>query len=153
MSNSYYQFHHHFVFTPKFRAALINPEWEERLHKYITGIVQKNKHKMLAINGTEDHIHMLIGHQPSQSISDLMQDVKADSSQWININKLCKSRFEWQSGYGGFSYSKSQVPGVIRYIQNQKEHHRKITFLEEYKVVLNEFEIEYNENYIFKKPE
>jgi putative transposase len=153
MPNTHTEVHIHFVFTPRFRAALISPDWEIRLHKYITGIVQKNDHKMLAINGTEDHIHMLLGFRPAQSIANLIQDVKADSSQWINNNKFCKTRFEWQSGYGGFSYSKSEVPRVIRYIQNQKEHHRKIKFLDEYKFLLEEFEIEYNEKYIFKTPE
>jgi len=115
--------------------------------------VQNHKHKMLSINGMPDHVHFLIGFHTTQSVADLMQDVKADSSQWINENKLTTSRFEWQSGYGVFSYSKSQVPAVINYIQNQKQHHYKKTFLEEYKLFLDKFKVEYDERYIFKLPE
>ena len=153
MSNTYSQVHLQFIFAPKFRGSLIHSQWENDLFKYITGIVNKNKHKMLCINGMPDHVHLLIGFHPTQSISDLMQDVKADSSQWINKNKLTGSRFEWQQGYGVFSYSKSQIPKVIGYIQNQKEHHKKKTFLEEYKTFLEKFEVEYNDQYIFKSPE
>ncbi|KAA0989639.1 IS200/IS605 family transposase [Dyadobacter aurulentus] len=152
MANTYSQVHLQFVFTPKYRAALIDPAWEVDLYKYITGIVQKNKHKMLAINGTADHVHMLIGFQTTQSIASLMQDVKADSLQWINSRGYCDSRFEWQAGYGVFSYSKSAVNNVIRYILNQKEHHRKVEFLDEYVTILKEFAIDYNEAYIFEKP-
>lgn len=108
---------------------------------------------MIAINGMSDHLHMLIGFRTTQSIGDFMQDVKADSSQWINVKKFCGSRFEWQSGYGVFSYSKSQVPDVVRYIQTQKEHHRKSTFQEEYRLFLDKFEVEYDERYLFKAPE
>ena len=133
MANTYTQVHLQFVFSPKFRASLIQHEWENELYKYIRGIVQNNKHKMLCINGMPDHVHMLVGFHTTQSIADLMQDVKASSSKWINENKLTKSRFEWQSGYA-FSYSKSQVSGVIGYIPNQKEHRRQATFQEEYKL-------------------
>ena len=100
-----------------------------------------------------DHVHMLVGFKTTQSVADFMQDVKAGSSQWINDNKFCKSRFEWQSGYGVFSYSKSQISKVIGYIQNQKEHHKKMTFLDEYKLFLEKFDIDYQEQYIFKLPE
>ena len=123
------------------------------MYKYITGIVQNNKHKMLCINGMPDHVHMLVGFHTTQSIADFMQDVKANSSKWINEKKLTKSRFEWQSGYGAFSYSKSQVPDVIAYIQNQKTHHQKKTFQEEYKLFLEKFQIDYDELYIFREPE
>ena len=153
MANTYTQIHLQFIFAPKFRLALIQPEWENELYKYITGIVQANNHKMLSVNGMPDHVHMLIGFRSTQSIADLMQDVKAGSSGWINKNKLAKSRFEWQSGYGAFSYSKSHVPDVIAYIQNQKEHHKTKTFLDEYKLFLEKFEVEYEEQYIFKDPE
>lgn len=153
MANTYSQIHLQFVFAPKFRASLIQPSWENDLFKYITGIVQNNKHKMLCINGMPDHLHLLIGFHTTQSIADLMQDVKASSSKWINDNKLTKSRFEWQAGYGVFSYSKSQIPDVINYIENQKEHHKKKTFLDEYKLFLEKFEINYQEQYIFKEPE
>jgi putative transposase len=152
MANTYTQIHLQFIFAPKFRASLIHPDWEIELYRYITGIVQE-KHKMLSINGMPDHLHMLVGFRATQSIADFMQDVKTGSSGWINKSKKCKSRFEWQTGYGAFSYSKSQVPSVISYIQNQKEHHRKRTFLEEYKMFLEKFEVDYDEQYIFKAPE
>ncbi|ACT96014.1 IS200/IS605 family transposase [Dyadobacter fermentans] len=153
MANMYSQVHLHFIFAPKYRQALIRPDWEIGLYKYITGIVEARKHKMIAINGMSDHLHMLVGFRTHQSIADLMQDVKADSSQWINVNRFCASRFEWQSGYGVFSYSKSQVPDVIRYIQTQKEHHRKMTFQEEYQAFLEKFEVKFDERYVFKMPE
>ncbi|MCF2498621.1 IS200/IS605 family transposase [Dyadobacter chenhuakuii] len=153
MADTFSQVHLHFVFSPKFRASLIHTSWEADLHKYITGITRKNAHKMLAINGTEDHVHMLVGFQTTQSIAAFMQDVKADSSQWINNNRFCKTRFEWQAGYGVFSYSKSSVDSVIQYILNQKEHHRKVSFLDEYKLMLEKFGIDYKEEYLFKAPE
>ena len=153
MANTYSQVHLHFIFAPKYRQALIHSSWETPLYKYITGIVEARQHKMIAINGMSDHVHMLVGFRTTQSIGDLMQDVKADSSQWININRFCDSRFEWQAGYGVFSYSKSQVPNVIQYIQNQKEHHRKLAFHEEYRSFLETFEVEYDERYVFKSPE
>ena len=153
MANTYTQIHLQFIFAPKFRASLINEDWETDLYKYITGIVQTNKHKMLAINGMPDHIHVLAGINPSQSISDLLQDIKGHSSKWINDNNLTKKHFEWQSGYGAFSYTKSHVTQVNNYIRKQKAHHRKRTFLDEYADMLAKFEIEFDERYIFKEPE
>lgn len=152
MANTYSQVYLHFIFAPKFRAALIDKKWEDELFKYITGIVQKGKSKMLCINGVPDHIHMLIGFETVLSIGEIMQDVKAYSSKWINSKKFLSSRFEWQSGYGVFSYSKSQIPRVIRYIKNQKEHHKKKNFIEEYREFLEKFQVEFDERYIFKKP-
>jgi putative transposase len=140
------------VFAPRFRTALINPEWEDDLYKYITGILQKNKHKMLCINGVEDHLHMLIGFHTTQSISDLIQDAKAGSSQWINDQKLTKTKFTLQGGYGVFSYSKSLLPAVIRYIMNQKAHHKKRKFLNEYRDMFLKAELDFEEHYIFKEP-
>ncbi|QBN19102.1 IS200/IS605 family transposase [Flavobacterium nackdongense] len=151
MANTYTQIHIHFVFAVKYRLGTIQSEWKEELYKYITGITQNNSHKLLAINGMSDHIHILIGIRPAQSISDLMKDVKQSSSKWINENKLTKTHFEWQEGYGAFSYSKSQINNVIRYIQNQEEHHKTKSFLEEYLEILQNFEIEYDEKYIFKE--
>ena len=153
MANTYTEVHLQFIFAPKYRLSLINNVWENNLYKYITGIVQNNNHKMIIINGMPDHVHLLIGFRTTQSMADLMQDVKTGSSKWINDNKLCSSRFEWQSGYGAFSYSKSQLSSVIKYIENQKEHHRKKTFLEEYKMFLEKFEVTYDEKYIFREPE
>ncbi len=152
MANTFSQVHLQFIFAPKFRAALINSEWEVDLYKFITGTVQENKHKMICINGVQDHLHTLIGFHTTQSISDLMQNVKSFSSGWINDNHLTKSKFSWQEGYGVFSYSKSQLPDVIRYIINQKERHKKKSFLDEYKEILNKLEIEFEDHYIFKEP-
>lgn len=108
---------------------------------------------MIAIDGMPDHIHMLFGFRPTQSLSDLMSMVKGDSSEWINNQQYLQSRFSWQGGYGGFSYSRSQVPTVASYIHNQVEHHRKKSFLEEYKELLKEFDLEFDNHYIFKELE
>ena len=127
MPNTYTQIHIQFVFAVKYRRAQIRPEWKERLHQYITGILQNNEHTVLQINSMPDHIHILIGMRPHQSISALMQNVKTESSKWIKDEKLAAT-FAWQEGYGAFSYAKSQVPAVIRYIQNQEVHHKKESF-------------------------
>jgi putative transposase len=153
MSNTYTQLHIQFVFAVKYRAALIQNEWKERLHQYMTGIVQENDHKMLRVNSMPDHIHIFIGMRPNQSISDLMKNIKAESTKWINDHELCKSTFAWQGGYGAFSYSKSHVADVIRYIRDQQLHHKKETFLNEYRRLLHAFEIEYDERYIFVEPQ
>ncbi len=150
MANSYTQIHIHAVFAVKNRQSLISRQWSKELYKYITGIIQKNNHKLLQINGMPNHIHIFLGMRPTQSISDLMQAVKGDSSAWVNRQGLCRQRFSWQEGYGAFSYAKSQVETVIRYIQNQEEHHKTKTFLEEYREILEEFQIEYDDKYIFK---
>lgn len=153
MANTYTQIHLQIVFAVKYRRAMIQPTWKNRLHQYITGIVRNHNHKMLAINTMPDHLHMLIGYRPHQSLSDLMSKVKGDSSEWINLEHLTKGLFRWQEGYGAFSYTKPLVPVVANYIANQEEHHRKKTFLEEYKDFLEEFEIDYDDRYIFKMPE
>lgn len=153
MPNTYTQIHIQFVFAVRYRAALIDKDWKERLHQYITSIVQGQKHKMLQINSMPDHIHILVGKRPHQSESSLMQIVKSESSKWIKEEQLCKHTFAWQEGYGAFSYGKSQVNDVIRYIQNQEIHHRKETFLEEYRKFLKAFEVEWEEQYIFKELE
>lgn len=151
MANTYTQIHIHFVFAVKFRDGIIQSKWKEDLYKYMKGIIQNNNHKLLAINGMPDHIHILIGLRPAQSISDLMKEVKQSSSKWINQNKLTNGHFEWQEGYGAFSYSKSQINQVVSYIQNQELHHKKKTFKEEYLDFLVKFEIDYDEKFIFKE--
>ncbi len=151
MANTYTQIHIHFVFAVKFRQAIIGNEWKEKLHKYIAGIIKNSNHKLLAINGVSDHVHILIGMRPVQSISDLMKNIKQDSSKWINTNRFLKSHFEWQEGYGAFSYSKSQLNAVVNYIQNQELHHKKKTFKEEYIDFLEKFEVDYDERFIFKE--
>ena len=153
MANTYTQIHIQVIFAVKKRTGLIQAEWKDELYKYITGIIQTHDHKLLALNGMPDHIHICFGMRPIQSLSDLMQDIKGSSSKWINERKFIKAKFEWQEGYGAFSYSKSQITRVINYIQNQEEHHRKVTFLEEYKTFLDKFEVIYDERYIFKVPE
>ncbi|MFT4155213.1 IS200/IS605 family transposase [Parafilimonas sp.] len=153
MANTYTRLHIQFVFAVKYRTAMIDNTWKDRLHGYMTGIVQNHNHKMLQINSMPDHIHIFIGLNPEQSISSLMQRVKTDSSAWINDSGFCKSKFLWQKGYGAFSYARSQVDTVIRYIQNQEQHHRKQTFLDEYRKFLTVFEVDWDERYIFKEPE
>ena len=152
MANTYTQLHIQFVFAVKYRAALIGKAWKEELHKYMTGIFQENEHKMLQINSMPDHVHIFIGMRPTQSISSLMQNVKAESSKFVKDKKFCNAPFAWQEGYGAFSYSKSHLQDVIHYIQNQEAHHKKETFLDEYCRFLKAFEIEYDERYIFKEP-
>jgi len=153
MANTYTQIHIHIIYAVKFRAAMIQKGWKERLHEYTTGIVQGQGHKLLAINSVEDHLHMLIGMRPVQSLSDLIEKVKKDSSGWINDHHLSPKHFNWQAGYSGFAVSKSGVPDVIRYIMNQEEHHRKKSFREEYLELLKENDIEFDERYIFQEPE
>lgn len=150
MANTYTQIHIHAVFAVQNRDCIICDTWKDELYKYITGIIKNNQHKPLAINGMPDHVHVLFGMRPSQSLSDLMQDIKGSSSKWINEKKFTKYRFSWQEGFGAFSYSKSQLSNVIVYINNQKEHHRIKTFIEEYKELLQEFNIDYDDRYIFK---
>lgn len=150
MANTYTQIHIQTVFAVQNRQSLIRDEWKDELFKYITAIIQNNDHKLLQINGMPDHIHCLFGLRPVQVISNLMKQVKQDSSKWINQNNLMKEKFSWQEGFGAFSYSKSQLPRVIKYIQNQQQHHRKRTFREEYLALLEAHGVDYDERYIFK---
>jgi putative transposase len=142
--------HIHLVFAVKNRASLINPDWKHRLYKYTTGIFQSNGHKILAINGVPDHIHILIGFRPHQPLSAVVQNVKTETSKWIKRECLCFN-FSWQEGYGAFSYSKSQLPTVINYINNQEAHHAKMNFETEFRKMLDSFGIDYDEKYIFKQ--
>lgn len=151
MANTYTQLHIQAVFAVQNRQSLIKEQWEEELYRYISGIIQNNGHKILQINGMPDHVHILFGMRPTQSLSDLMKEVKQDSSKWINNRNFVNGRFSWQAGYGAFSYSKSQLPGVIRYVQDQKGHHRSLTFHEEYVKLLEMFDVEFDSRYIFKK--
>jgi REP element-mobilizing transposase RayT len=128
---------------------LINAEWKNDLYRYITGIVQNKNNKMLAINGMSDHIHLFIGLHPALSVSNLVKDIKLASNDWINTKNLNRARFEWQDGFGAFSYSRSQVHAVCNYIENQQAHHRKKTFRQEYISFLKKFEVPYDERYLF----
>ncbi len=152
MANTYTEIHIQFVFAVKHRDGLIHSSFKNELYQYIAGIIKNHNHKLLAINGMPDHIHILIGMRPTQSIADLLQDIKGNSSKWINEKKFLKVRFEWQEGYGAFSYSKSQINKVIDYIKNQEKHHMVKTFREEYLEVLKLYEVEFDERYIFKEP-
>ena len=149
MADAYTQIKIHFVFVVKGRNSLIQSHFKDELEKYITGIVQNYQHKMLAIYAMPDHLHMLVGFHPNQSISEFVRIVKANSSKWINESKFIPYRFEWQRGYGAFSHSQSQVPRVVKYIRNQEVHHRKKSFREEYLEFLERFEVEYKWEYLF----
>ena len=153
MPNTYTQVHIHFVFAVKNRRALLDPSWRGELFKYMTGILQRNGHKVLALNGIEDHVHILIGLGTEHGLARIMQVVKGDSSEWINKRGFCKERFEWQGGYGAFAVQKTILMTVIRYIRNQEEHHRKESFKNEYLKILKEEEIDFDEKYLFKDPE
>ena len=141
MANTYTQIHLHLIFAVQNRRSLIQNSWKYRLYEYITGIVQQNTHKMIIINGMPDHLHVVIGMRPIQSLSDLMQDIKGNSSKWINDNKLAARKFTWQEGYGAFSYNKSQLPKLIEYVRNQEEHHKKMSFQEEYEDFIKKFNL------------
>ncbi|AQG78428.1 IS200/IS605 family transposase [Spirosoma montaniterrae] len=153
MPNTYTQIYIQTVFAVKHRHGLIRAEWEQSLYKYMTGIVQKQGHKLIAINGMPDHVHAFVGLNPKQAVSELVQYLKMDSSKWINENKLTMGRFEWQTGYGAFSYGHSQIDDVVKYIQNQKQHHNRRTFLDEYAAFLHRFNVPYDERYVFKPVE
>ncbi|MGF1635632.1 MAG: IS200/IS605 family transposase [Cyclobacteriaceae bacterium] len=151
MANTYTQIHIQAVFAVQNRKCVIKKTWKEELFKYMTGIIQNHGHKVLAINGMPDHVHIFFGFRPTQSLSDLLQDIKGDSSKWINEKGFVKGRFSWQGGFGAFSYSKSHVQNVINYVRNQEYHHRKKSFTEEYIEFLEKFEVDYDKRYIFKK--
>lgn len=150
MANTYTQLYIHFVFAVQNRASVIHEISRERIEKYICGIANKLKHKPLAIYCMPDHAHFLVGLNPDQSISDFMRDIKSSSSEFINNEKLVQGKFNWQKGYGAFSYSRSQLNQVINYIRNQPAHHKKRSFKEEYFELLQKFEVEFEERYLFE---
>ncbi|WP_447642801.1 MULTISPECIES: IS200/IS605 family transposase [Chitinophagaceae] len=150
MANTYTQIYIQIVFAVKGRQNLISKGHREELHKYITGIVSNRHQKLFAIFAMPDHVHILVSISPNISISDLVRDIKAGSSKFINDSKWTIGRFSWQEGYGAFSYSKSNVDNVVKYILNQEEHHKKKTFKDEYLDFLQKFEIEYDEKYVFE---
>lgn len=150
MANTYTQLYVHLIFSPKNREALIKKEWKTDLEKYITGIVQNHKHKMLAIGTMPDHIHIFMGYNVNQLIPDLVENIKTSSNLWIKENKLSKHKFEWQKGYGAFSHSRSQLDTVCQYILNQEEHHKKRSFKEEYLDILQKNDVEYKDEYVFE---
>ncbi|MDR3110428.1 MAG: IS200/IS605 family transposase [Planctomycetaceae bacterium] len=152
MANTYTQIHIHAIFAVQNRQSLIT-SWKEDLYKYITGILQNNGHKMLCIGGMPDHIHIFFGMRPTQSLSELMQTIKSNSSKWINEQNLVMGRFSWQEGYSAFSYARSQIPIVIRYVNNQEQHHENKTVSDECIELMNLFEVDYDKRYVFKNVE
>ena len=149
MANTYTSIHIQFVFSVKYRRAMIAPHFEIEMYKDITGILQSHKHKMLAINGLADHLHILAGIRPVESISDICEYIKTSSSRWINENQFTKEKFQWQGGFGAFSYSLSDLPNVIHYIEMQKPTHETIKFKDEYLSMLNEYDIPFADQYLF----
>ena len=150
MANTFTQIYIHVIFAVKGRQNLLRRENKEELHKYITGIVRNNKQKLLRINSVRDHVHNLIGLKPDMALSDLVRDIKANSSRFINDKRWVKGKFNWQEGFGAFSYSHSQLDRIIQYIDRQEEHHRKKTFREEYLSLLEKFHVEYDPRYVFE---
>jgi putative transposase len=150
VANTYHQIYLQTVFAVKYREAVIEKEWKPTLFAVIGNLINEANCKTIIVNGVADHVHCFIGLKPVVSVSELMKTVKAKSSKYINDNSLTTERFEWQEGYGVFSYSQSQVDKVYKYIQNQEEHHKKQTFRDEYLDFLKKFKVEYDEHYIFQ---
>lgn len=150
MANTYYQIYLQLVFAVKYRKAVIHDSWKQTLFGVIGHLINETGCKNLIVNGVEDHVHCLIALKPVVSVSELMKTVKAKSSKYINDHSLTPERFEWQEGYGVFSYSRSQVDRVFKYIQNQERHHQRHVFRSEYQKLLKEFDISYDEKYIFQ---
>ena len=150
MANTYSQITIHAVFAVRCRENFILREWRDSLHQYISGIITGKGAKSLAVGGWKDHVHILFGMPLTTCISDFMSVIKANSSGWINEQRFVNGKFQWQSGYGAFSYAKSQRDVVIKYIMNQEEHHRTKTFNEEYFKMLTDFDVEYEDKYLFE---
>jgi len=149
MANTYSQLYYHIVFAVRGRANIISAKWRDQLYKYISGITERKNFKLFVINGTRDHIHMLVGSKPDVNLSDYVRDIKANSSKYINENKYVYGHFEWQAGYGVFTVSPTQVKKVISYIENQEEHHNEKSFRREYVELLELSGIDYDEKYLF----
>ena len=150
MANTFSQIYIQTVFAVSERQSLIRPEFKEQLYKYITGIVRNHGQKLIAINGMADHVHVLIGLKPAMALADLVREMKADSTNFINQRKLVHGRFNWQEGYGAFSYGHSQLDRIIHYIQGQERHHQKQSFKNEYMALLRKFDIAFDDKYVFK---
>ena len=150
MANTYTQIYIQVVFAVQGRYNMIRKEHKEELNKFITGIIRNKKQKLSAINNMPDHAHIFIGMKPSIALSDLVRDIKNNSSTFINEKKWVRRKFNWQEGFGAFSYGHSQMDAVVKYIQNQEEHHARKTFKEEYLELLKRFHVDYDEKYLFK---
>lgn len=149
MANTYTQIYIHVVFAVQGRQGLIPKAHKEELHKYIVGIIRNKNQKLIAINSMPDHVHLLIGLSPNMALSDLIRDVKANSSRFINEKRWVRGKFNWQEGFGAFSYSRSQLNAVVNYIENQEKHHSIRPFREEYLEMLKRFDVEYDPKYVF----
>lgn len=150
MAGTFTQIYIHAVFAVKGRENVLRKPWRDELFKYMCGIVNEKGQKPIIVNGVEDHVHLLVGLRPSMNISDLIRDVKNSSSKFINMKGFIPGKFAWQSGFGGFSYSQSQLSKVYGYILNQEKHHSKRSFRDEYVELLKRFEVEYDERFLFK---
>lgn len=149
MANTYSQLYIHVVFAVKGRANLISSHWKDELYAYIAGIINSKGHKAIIVNGYRDHLHCFIGMKPSVALSDLVRDVKNNSSKFINDKNWIKGRFQWQEGFGAFSYGHSQIGNVYQYILKQEEHHSRKTFKEEFLGLMKKFEVDFKEEYLF----
>lgn len=149
MANTYHQIYLQTVFAVKYRRAVLDKSWRAQLFGVIGTLLKESHCKTMIVNGVDDHVHCFFGMKPTVSVAEVMKAVKAKSSKYINDHHLTAERFEWQRGYGVFSYSKARVPGIYRYIANQEAHHRKRTFRAEYLGLLEEFGIVYDERYLF----
>jgi len=150
MAGTFSQIYIQYVFAVKGRENLLLNPWRDEVFKYIAGIIKGKNQKPIIVNGVADHVHAFVGLIPSMNISDLIRDIKNNSSNFINERKYLKGKFSWQEGYGAFSYAHSQIESVYQYIANQEQHHKKKTFREEYIDFLKKFEIEFNEKYLFE---
>lgn len=150
MANTYTQLYVQLVFAVKGRQYLVKESFREELEKVICGIASNHECKVFAIYCNPDHTHIFLSFKPTTALSKLVEQVKSGSSKWINQRKLIVGRFSWQKGFGAFTYSKSQTDRVVKYILNQPEHHKKQSFKDEYLSLLKKFEIDYNQNYLFK---
>lgn len=149
MAGTFSQLYVQVVFAVKGRENLIRKEFRTEIFEYIAGIIRGKNQKPIIVNGVGDHVHLFVGLRPSMSISDLVRDVKNNSSNFINSKKYVAGKFSWQEGYGAFSYSQSQIDSVFNYIKNQESHHQKRTFREEYLDMLEKFKVSYDEKYLF----
>jgi REP element-mobilizing transposase RayT len=149
MAGTFSQIYIQVVFAVKGRENLLQNPWRQDVFKYMAGIIKAKNHKPIIVNGVADHVHLFIGLKPVMALSDLVRDVKNNTSNFINEKKFVKKKFSWQEGYGAFSYAHSQLDVVYQYIYNQEEHHRKKTFKEEYLDYLEKFEIAHEERFLF----
>lgn len=149
-AGTYSQIYIHVIFAVKGRKSLIHENWEIDLYKYITGIIKEKGQILISINGMPDHIHILIAIKPACRVADLVREIKKSSNKWINEHKFTVHKFSWQEGYGVFSHSHSAIPRVKSYIDNQKSHHAKKNFKNEYRDLLDRFDIDYREEYLFE---